>query len=180
MTTSCPRANEGRFIESPQRRGSMKRRLQEWRNVLNVVAATVQNPSRSRMRIAIPRNGCSLTRLTSTAGAWSHKASVGPFHRSYNIPLPEGTDVGDLEVVAEGVGNDGKVIGPPVVLKARSKKVKPKPPVEAAPQAVVESTPESATKPKTDWRTKTKRKFGDQEIAQDERPTEQLPTAAAD
>jgi hypothetical protein len=122
------------------------------------------------MQIEIPRTEHPLTKITSTAGEWFHKNYLGPIHRTYNVPLPEGIDVGDLEVVAEPCDNDGKSLGPAVILKSRTKvKVTvPKPTIEPAPKKV---------EPKPERKPRAKRKLRDQEIAQDERPTEQ-PSAA--
>ncbi len=121
------------------------------------------------MTFSIPRLGTSLTRVTSRAGAWSHKMVLGPFHRTYTVSVPDGIDANDLEVVAEAIGDDGKVVGEPTILKAPVKPRKPKVVVEAAPKLESEAAPE----PATEWKPRTRRKYRTQESVETEVSAEQ-------
>ena len=122
------------------------------------------------MQIEIPKTEHPMSKLVATAGDWTHKRYMGPLYRTYDVPVPEGIAVSDLEVTVEPCDNAGKSLGPAVVVKYRTVPtvVKPIPAAEAAPELV---------EPKPERKPRVKRKLRDQEIAQDERPTEQPPAA---
>ncbi len=99
------------------------------------------------MIVTVPQSDHAYTRLTSTAGDWSHRIHLGPVHRQYDIPLPEGIDVSDLEVLAEFCNQEGKAVEPPIVVRARAKKTTVAAVVAPAPETKVEPKPRS--KPRT-------------------------------
>jgi hypothetical protein len=117
------------------------------------------------MKFHLPRNECPLTKLTARAGNWSTKRYLGPANREYELMIPQGIDLDEVEVTVEGCDENGKSMEPATILKSATKK----PRVSPVEPILIEDSP---SKPKAKpERRRAKRR--EDNTAQEERPSDQ-------
>jgi hypothetical protein len=118
-------------------------------------------------------------RVTAKAGTWSSKTMLDDSHTELEVLIPPGINESEVTVIAEFCDNRGEPIASGVVLKEPVEQPKPEseqPRSQPRPQAQPPWQPRRKSKPEPKSEVTPeapKSELRDQEIAQDERPTEQ-------